>query len=599
MRTKLFSVVSLLMMASLVLAACGQATPVVQTVIVGGEVQVVTATPGPAPEGPKVITLTFGAPGDVPTIDPNLSSDTSSTTIVNATTVGLSYLNEADATLHPGMAESWDISDDGKTYTFHLRTGIPWVRWDGEQVVEVMDCQETPAARTVTAGDFEYSIKRALAPETASPYAYVLAFAISGAGEYNGGTGTVEDVAVHAVDDATLEIGFLEDAAYNANIVGLWTAHAVPRWVIDGDDCTEARGDRWEEPGFFQGYGPFALKEWVHDSTITIVKNPFWPGTADIPVPMVDEVTHLLALDEAAALAEYEAGNIDVSPVPSAEVDRILADPVMSQEYRSAPSLCTYYYGFNTQAPFVDDVRVRRALSMAIDRQSLIDNVLKGGQEPAQWFARPGLAAAPTMADHPDLGIKYDPAAAMTELQGYLDEKGLTVDQLDITLMFNTSSGHQRIAEAIQQMWKDNLGMTVNLTNQEWQVFLDTIRDPVATPQIYRLGWCTDYPDANNFTREVFIYGGSANPADGGGISWGTGEGSYDEFERLVIDAAKERDEAARVELYAQAEEILVSTDAAIAPIYWYTLVALTKPYITRTYPVTGHNDFTLWDTSK
>jgi oligopeptide transport system substrate-binding protein len=473
------------------------------------------------------------------------------------------------------------------------------VRWDGEQVVEVMDCQETPAARTVTAGDFEYSIKRALAPETASPYAYVLAFAITGAGEYNGGTGVVEDVAVRAVDDATLEIGFLADAAYNANIVGLWTAHAVPRWVIDGDDCTEARGDRWEEPGFFQGYGPFALKEWVHDSTITIVKNPFWPGTPDIPVPMVDEVTHLLALDEAAALAEYEAGNIDVSPVPSAEVDRILADPVMSQEYSSAPSLCTYYYGFNTQAPFVDDVRVRRALSMAIDRQSLIDNVLKGGQEPAQWFARPGLAAAPTMADHPDLGIKYDPAAAMTELQGYLDEKGLTVDQLDITLMFNTSSGHQRIAEAIQQMWKDNLGMTVNLTNQEWQVFLDTIRDPVATPQIYRLGWCTDYPDANNFTREVFIYGGSANPADGGGISWGTGEGSYDEFERLVIDAAKERDEAARIELYAQAEEILVATDAAIAPIYWYTSVNLTKPYITRTYPVTGHNDFTLWDTSK
>jgi oligopeptide transport system substrate-binding protein len=599
MRTKLFSVISLLMMASLVLAACGQATPVVQTVIVGGEVQVVTATPGPAPEGPKVITLTFGAPGDVPTIDPGLSSDTSSTTIVNATTVGLSYLNEADATLHPGMAESWDISDDGLTYTFHLRTGIPWVRWDGEQVVEVTDCQETPAARTVTAGDFEYSIKRALAPETASPYAYVLAFAITGASEYNSGEGAVEDVAVHAIDDATLEIGFLADAAYNANIVGLWTAHAVPRWVIDGDDCTEARGDRWEEPGFFQGYGPFALKEWVHDSTITIVKNPFWPGTADIPVPMVDEVTHLLALDEAAALAEYEAGNIDVSPVPSAEVDRILADPVMSQEYRSAPSLCTYYYGFNTQAPFVDDVRVRRALSMSIDRQSLIDNVLKGGQEPAQWFARPGLAAAPTMADHPDLGIKYDPAAAMTELQGYLDEKGLTVDQLDITLMFNTSSGHQRIAEAIQQMWKDNLGMTVNLTNQEWQVFLDTIRDPVATPQIYRLGWCTDYPDANNFTREVFIYGGSANPADGGGISWGTGEGSYDEFERLVIDAAKERDAAARVELYAQAEEILVSTDAAIAPIYWYTLVALTKPYITRTYPVTGHNDFTLWDTSK
>ncbi|HET7010058.1 MAG TPA: peptide ABC transporter substrate-binding protein [Anaerolineales bacterium] len=599
MRTKLFSVVALLMTASLILAACGGATPVVQTVIVGGEVQVVTATPGPAPEGPKVITGTFGAPGDVPTIDPALSTDTSSTTIVNATTVGLSYLNEAEATLGPGMAETWDISEDGLTYTFHLRQGITWVKWDGSQVVQVMDCAETPAPRPVTAHDFEYSIKRALAPETASDYAYVLAFAIAGASEYNAGEGAVEDVAVTAVDDYTLEIGFLNDAAYNANIVGLWTAHAVPRWLIEGDDCTEARGDRWTEPGFFQGYGPFTLKEWVHDSSITIIKNPFWPGTENIPVPALDEVTHLLALDEAAALAEYEAGNIDWSPVPSAEIDRIKADPVLSQEFRVGNSLCTYYYGFNTHAPFVDDARVRRALSMAIDRQSLIDNVTKGGQEPAQWFARPGLVAAPTMDTHPDLGIKYDPAAAMAELQSYLDEKGLTVDQLDITLMFNTSSGHQRIAEAIQQMWRDNLGLTVNLTNQEWQVFLDTIRDPVATPQIYRLGWCQDYPDANNFTREVFVDGGSANPSAGGGINWKPGEGNYDQFEEIVLQAVKERDEAARVELYAQAEEILVATDAVIAPIYWYTSVGVTKPYITRTYALTGHQDFTTWDTSK
>jgi oligopeptide transport system substrate-binding protein len=145
---------------------------------------------------------------------------------------------------------------------------------------------------------------------------------------------------------------------------------------------------------------------------------------------------------------------------------------------------------------------------VAIDRQSLIDNVTKGGQEPAQWFARPGLVAAPTMADHPDLGIKTDAAAAQAELQAYLDEKGLTADQLDITLMFNTSAGHQRIAEAIQQMWKDTLGVTVALTNQEFAVYLDTTKDPVATPQVYRLGWCLDYPDANNFTKEV-LYGGS------------------------------------------------------------------------------------------
>jgi oligopeptide transport system substrate-binding protein len=313
-------------------------------------------------------------------------------------------------------------------------------------------------------------------------------------------------------------------------------------------------------------------------------------------VPKLDEVVHLLTLEASGELAEYEAGNLDVAAVPLSDIERVKADPVLSQEFRIAPVLCTYFYGFNTQAEFTDDVRVRRALSMALDRQSLVDNVTRGGQEPAQWFARPGLVAAPTMADHPDLGIAYDPEAAVAELQGYLDEKGLTADQLDITLMFNTSAGHQAIAEAIQQMWATTLGVNAQLTNQEFAVFLDTILDPVATPQVYRLGWCVDYPDANNFTREVFAAGGSQNPnsPDPGGIGW-----FNQEFEDLVSQAAAERDPAVRVELYAQAEEILVDTDAAIIPIYWYTSVGLTKPYITRSYAVTGHNDFTIWDTSK
>ncbi|MBM2844324.1 MAG: bac 5 protein [Anaerolineales bacterium] len=313
-------------------------------------------------------------------------------------------------------------------------------------------------------------------------------------------------------------------------------------------------------------------------------------------MPKLDEVVHLLTLEASGELAEYEAGNLDVAAVPLGDIERVKADPVLSQEFRIAPVLCTYFYGFNTQAEFTDDVRVRRALSMALDRQSLVDNVTRGGQEPAQWFARPGLVAAPTMADHPDLGIAYDPEAAVAELQGYLDEKGLTADQLDITLMFNTSAGHQAIAEAIQQMWATTLGVNAQLTNQEFAVFLDTILDPVATPQVYRLGWCVDYPDANNFTREVFAAGGSQNPNSPGpgGIGW-----FNQEFEDLVSQAAAERDPAVRVELYAQAEEILVDTDAAIIPIYWYTSVGLTKPYITRSYAVTGHNDFTVWDTSK
>lgn len=603
--TKWTVLLAVLVISGLVLSACGGAAPtpiketvvvevtkVVENTVVVEKTVVVEATATPAPPGPKVLHQNLG-PGDVPTIDPAVSTDTSSVTIVDATTVGLSRLEEVTSALKPGMAE-WDISEDGKTYTFKLRNDVPWVKYDGakDAVVKVQDCNG--ADRMVNAFDFQYGILRTLNPATASDYAYVLSFAIAGADDFN--TGTVTDTAtvgVTVVDTYTLQVNFKEAAAYNANIAGLWVAHAQPKWAIEGDDCSDGRGDRWTEPGFFQSYGPFTLKSWIHDSQLSLVKNPFWPGTDAVPQPKLDEVVFSM-LDETAAFAEYEAGNLDSAGVPLADIERVKADPTLQKEYFTAPSLCTYYYGYNTKAPFVDDARVRRALSMAIDRQGLIDNVLKGGQEPAQWFARPGLAAAPTMASHPDLGVKFDVAGANKNLDEYLAEKGLTKDKVDITLMFNTSSGHQKIAEAIQQMWKTNLGIDVKLTNQEWKVYLQTIRDPVGTPQVYRLGWCQDYPDANNFTREVFAAGGSANPSEGGGINW-----LNEAFEKIVAEAATEQDAAKRVEMYAEAEEILVDTDAAIAPIYWYTRNTVTKPYVMRTFSASGHEAYEKWDLNK
>ena len=597
MRTKFFSLVSLLMTASLILAACGTATPVVQTVIVGGEVQVVTATPGPAPAGPKVVTLNFGV-GDVPTIDPALSTDTSSVQITWETHPGLVRQNEETAVNEPGMAESWEsrVNDDGtETLTFHLRQNVPWVKYDGSQVVQVMDCQETPAPRMVNANDFYYGIMRTLNPATASDYAYVLGLGIVGAGDYNAGTN--EDpasVGVRVIDDYTLEMDFLVPAAYNASIAGLWVAAAQPQWIIEGDDCTEARGDKWTETGFQQSYGPYTLKEWIHDTTLTIVKNPFFPGWDAIPQGKVDEFVFMM-LDEDAAFAEYEAGNLDATGAPLSEIDRIKTDPTLSQELVIASIMCTYYYGFNTQAEHTNDARVRRALSMAIDRQSLIDNVTKGGQIPAQWFSRPGLTGSPTPEEYPDLGIVFDADGAKAELQSYLDEKGLTADQVNLTLMFNTSAGHQRIAEAIQQMWTTTLGVNVQLTNQEWAVYLKTLQTKEAIPQIWRLGWCMDYADANNFIKEVFVYGGHENGQTGTGINWGPDP----DFEALLARAAAEQDPAARVALYAEAEEYLVDTIAAIAPIYWYTRVTLSKPHLMRTFGTGGQEALEKWDVAQ
>jgi len=491
---------------------------------------------------------------------------------VDELTVGLTRLNEETSALEPGIAENWNaISPDGRRYVFHLRQGIPWVRWNGNAVEEVLDCSGN--VRYVTAYDFEYGIKRTLNPDTASDYAYVLNSAIA----------SVEDVKV--VDAYTLEMIFTTPAVYNLNIIGLGMAHAQPRWIIEGDDCTEARGGRWTEPDFNQSYGPYVLKEWIHDSSLILVKNPFWWGIESAPVAQIDEIQFSM-LDASPAFAEYEAGNLDSVGVPLADLDRVKSDPVLSQELTIAPIGCTYYYGFNTSKPPVDNVHMRRALSHAVDRYGLIDNVVRGGQEPAQWFCAPGMVACPTMKIYPNLGIKYDPEAAKVELEAYMDEMGYTrVGQIPkITLMYNTSEGHKKIAEAIAVMWRETLGVQVTTSNQEWQVYLQTIQED--SPQVWRLGWCLDYPDANNWTREVFAIGGREENA----TQW-----RNETFTALLEEGAVEPDPVKRQDMYAQAEQILCYEDAAIIPIYWYTSVSVTKPYISRTYSQIGVERFEKW----
>jgi oligopeptide transport system substrate-binding protein len=595
---KNLTVLSLLVAFSVILAACGPAeTPAPAPVEPGAPVEP-AAPVEPEPVERKVLNLNFG-PGDVPTLDPAIAEDTSSIQVIDEAFIGLTYLDPVTSETMPGMATSWDAVDnaDGtQTITFHMRDDIPWVRWNGTEVETVKTCDGS-ADRMVNANDFAYGIERNLNPANGSPYAYVWGFVLKGADDYNTGASTdFTTVGVTVVDDYTIALDYIAPASYNVQIAGMWIGRPQPKWVIEGDcdGAVEAKGERWTEPGFFQSYGPYTMSEWTHDSEMVLVKNPFWPGTDAVQAPKIDEIRFSM-LDDAVAFAEYEAGNLDATAVPGTDLDRVKADPVLSQELVTAPVTCTYYYGFNTTAPIVDDVRVRRALSMALDRQGLIDNVLKGGQEPAQWFGRPGIAAAPTMDTHPDLGIKYDPEGAVAELQAYLDETGQTADQLDITIMFNTSSGHQQIAEAVQQMWNTTLGINAQLVNQEWAVYLDTI-DSLDTPQVWRLGWCQDYPDENNFIREVFAYGGQSNSTDAagnpsGGIMW-----KNDTFEELVAQAAIETDPAVRLDLYAQAEEILVDTDAVMIPIYWYSRNTVTKPYVERTFGAAGQEGLHDWD---
>jgi oligopeptide transport system substrate-binding protein len=529
--------------------------------------------------------------GDVPTLDPSIAEDTSSIQAGVELFVGLTRLHEETGAVEPGMATEWDISEDGLVYTFHLRDDVPWVKYDNTtgEVTQVTDDEGNP--RIVNCNDFLYGIRRTLNPATGSNYAYVN-WIIKNAQAVSGGSdladqdplyGNLEEIGAQCLDDWTMEITLNEPAAYFPGVASMWISWAQPQWLIEDPVV----GDRWIEAGIMQTYGPYALREWTHDVSMTLQANPFWPGTDAVPQPSIKYLNFSM-LDDSAQLANYEAGLLDRNDqVPLPELDRIKADPVLSQELSTPGQLCTYYYGFNVTKPPFDDPNVRRAFSWAIDRQAIVDNVTKGGQIPARWFSRPGLTAAPDPAKGDDFGppatADIEAAKEFLAASSYGSAEALP----EITLMANQVEGHVVIAEAIQQMWNENLGVNVNLVTQEWAVFLDTLdTDP---PQVWRLGWCYDYPDASNFARDVFRSDSGNNHT-----KW-----VNEEYDQIVDQAAFETDEQVRHDLYVEAEKLLVEEEAAIIPIYWYTNMDLTKPYVTRTFGTGGQEAFEKWSINK
>ncbi|NWG17927.1 MAG: peptide ABC transporter substrate-binding protein [Chloroflexi bacterium] len=517
--------------------------------------------------------------GDIPTIDPHAAETSASIEIINQIFIGLTNQDATTANMEMGIAESMDVSEDGKVFTFKLRQDIPWVRYNPETGAVEQVTDEAGNVRYVNAYDSVYGALRGLAPETASPYSYVPLPYIVGAAEFNSGEGSAEDVMFKALDDYTVQITSPDAASFAASIYGLWVLRAVPQWAI------EAGGDSWTEVEYINTFGPYALKEWAHDESITLIKNPFWPGTDAIPQAKIDEVVFRF-LDPQQQFAEYLAGTMDAIQVPLEEIERVKADATLSQEYIVGNQPCTYYIGFdNTEAP-MDNAHLRLALSYAIDRQSLVDNVTRGGQIPAQWFSRPGLASAPTLETHPDLGVKFNLERAQAELAMALEDLGLaSVSELPaLSLAYNDSSNHGQIMQAIQQMWTENLGITVTLTAMEPSTYFASISEDA--PIIYRAGWCQDYSDANNFLYDVLYSKSSQNDA-----GWNNAD-----YDALVEQARLESDPEIRRDLYAQAEDILVNQGGGIAPIYWYTINFLVKPNVEYPPSVTGNEAYFEWD---
>lgn len=552
---------------------------------------IVSGTGASQAQEAKSITISVLSGDDVDTIDPILAGNTVySVQVANMLFPGMTVLNETTVAVEPGIAESWTV--DGATFTFKLIPQIPWVRYDAAsgKVVEVTDADGK--VRYVTAADVVFGIKRALDPATGSPYSYVLAPAVEG-GDAAAGAGedrekvkaALEAVGVRAVDEYTVEIKGTGNYAYLPNIYGMWMARPVPAWAI------EAGGEKWTEPENINTYGPFALKAWAHDDSITFVKNPFWKGTASIPAPKLDEIVNRF-LDGSAALAEYEAGNlVYIGSVPSEDIERIKAS--YPDQFEVGPGQCTLYYAFNNEKEPFTDARMRRAFSLGIDRQTIVAAVTGRGEVPAAFFTRPEMVAAPKQENStlvaPLLAAATErEAAAKAELEAYLKEKGLTVETLP-AITLTVTKGNETLAEAIQEMWRKSLGITVELSVLERQAF-NALRSTDA-PQIYRASWCYDYPDANNWTFEVFR-------SDNGFAEDGGNEPNYKsaEFDKLVAAAREETDVEKRRALYQQAEELLAWTDAAIAPIYYFSTTLMKNPKVERPFSNTGYESFEKWD---
>ena len=606
--SKRYLAISLVTIFVLFAAACAPQVPATQAPATQApaepsatEAPTEAPTEPPAPAEPKILRLSGGA-SDYGTIDPSLATQSAEIQIAETTSLGVVRQNETTAEIEMAMATGYEVSDDGLTYTVHIMQGVPWVHYnaDSGQVEVVKDCSGND--RTVTAQDFAYGIVRTIDPATASDYAYALLPYLAGAAEFNDGTNTdPASVGVKAVDDSTIEYTFTAPAVYNLNLLGLWIAHAEPKWLIEGDDCTEAAADRWTEQEFFQGYGPFTLKEWVHDASMVLIKNPFWPGNETVPQAKIDEI-QIRFLDASPALAEFDAGNLDVAGIPSEEWDRIHSDPTYADMIRPYYTLGTEWYGFNTKLAPTDDQRVRLALSLAIDRDLLVKQVVKGGI-PAQFFTNPGAAGGPKPELYPDGGVKFNPDKAKELLNAYLTEKNLKPEDLKLTLMANSTEGNQKTGEAIVGMWKDVLGVDVNFVTQERQVYLVTRKD--GKENIYRNSWVQDYPDANNFLYDVF----GLNAAFTAVVDWPINVSSnseeeytpgsnpnFDKFSELLQQAGNEQDAKKRMDLYAQAEQILLVDEAVVAPLYWYSDDYLIRPEIQDTVSITGYDHYEKWD---
>ena len=489
--------------------------------------------------------LHFGLGSEPQYLDPHLASSVSAHNVIIALIEGL--VSEDPKTLKPlpGVAESWDISEDGLLYTFHLRKNAKWSNGD-----------------PVTAHDFVYSYRRILNPNLASQYASML-HGLKNARKYHEEGLKWEEAKVGAVaiDNHTLQLTLENPTPYFLELLNHYSWFPAHPPTIKKFDAFEKQGTPWTRPGNYVGNGPFILSEHKVNSVIEVKKNPNYWDAETVSLEAIRFYPIESADTEERA---FRSGFLHLTQTVSP--DRI---DFLKQNHPEIihfePYLGTYFYRFNLEEPPFDDVRVRLAFNLATDRQAIVEKVTKGGQVPARCFTPPG-----TGGFSPESRFRFDPQKAKALIQDYLDEKGLK-SLPKIELKYNTSEGHKKVAEALQGMWKNHLGAEIQLLNMEWKVFLSTIEKRDFS--LARAGWIGDYVDANTFLH-----------------MWRTGDGhnntgwSNARYDELLELAAKESDSEKRFSYFEECEKLL-SEHAPILPIYFYVHVTLRSPTVKGWHP--------------
>ena len=471
-------------------------------------------------------------------LDPQIISSVQDFKIVLGLFEGLTSYDPKTAEPVPALATTWESSDDARVWTFHLRPGALWS--NGVPIV---------------AQDFVWAYQRALSPALGAEYASML-FCLTNARAYLAGELTdFSQVGVKALDAHTLQLTLDNPVPYLPGMVAHSIWYPIHRDTILTHGEFDRRGTRWTRPGNLVGNGPFKLKDWVPNQIITLERNPFYWDNDNV---RLNEVNFYPIENSATEEAAFRAGQLHVTTtIPQAKIAVYKNDPERAHLLKQNPQLATYFYRLNVERPPLNDVRVRRALSMVINRQQIIDAVARGDQLPAFSLTPPNTGGY----NSPDV-LRYDPDAARALLAEAGFPGGAGFPRLE--LLYNTSDGHKALAEALQQMWKQELGVEIGLYNQEAKVWNDTMREK--NYDIARYAWSGDYLDASTFLDLLTSENGNNQ------TNW-----SNAEYDRLIEESRTVTDKAARYAVYRQAETMLMQ-ESPIVPLYYYMNNSLQLP---------------------